>query len=67
MVFVKSHIPSRLLSDFNSRKDFQAIPFELSIKSRKWLVISLYNPDKALGPIFLQHLSDLIDFYMKKW
>ena len=66
LVYIKSHIPSRFLSDFDLPNDFQAIPFELSIKNRKWLVISLYNPDKALSRIFLKNLSKLIDFYLKK-
>ena len=52
MVFIKSHIPSKLLSDFCLPQDFQAIHFEISLKNRKWLVVSLYNPDKTLGNIF---------------
>ena len=55
MVFVKSHIPSKLLSDFCLSQDFQAIPFEISLKNRRWLVVSLYNPDRTLGNIFLQN------------
>ena len=66
MVYIKSHIPSRILSDFLLPKDFQAIPFEISFKNRKWLVVSLYNPCKTLGSIFLKNLSNLIDFYLKK-
>ena len=66
MVFVRSDIPSRRLSDFSLTDDLQAIPFELSIKNRKWLVVSLYNPDKALGRAFLQNLSNLVDFYLRK-
>ena len=42
-VFVKSHIPSRRLSDFKIPSDIQIIPFEINLRNKKWLVASIYK------------------------
>ena len=65
LVYVLQDIPSKLLNNFNIPKDLQIIPFEITLKKRKWLIISVYNPDKSLSTIFLDGLSRLLDFYLR--
>ena len=50
IVFVKSHIPSRRLTDFKIRSKIQIIPFEINFRKEKWLV--------ALVPV--KHIFSLV-------
>ena len=59
LVYVLQDIPSKPLTNFSIPQDLQAIPFEITLKNRKWLIISVYNPDKNIGNIFLENLTDL--------
>ena len=43
MVFVKSQIPSRRLNDLKIPSNIQIIPFEINLRTEKWLVASIYN------------------------
>ena len=67
LVYVRSHLPSRELKDFPCPETLQAIPIELTLKDRKWLIISVYNPYSYLGPVFVNNISDMLDFYLKKY
>ena len=67
LVYVLQDIPSKLLNNFPIPNDFQAIPFEISLKSQKWLIVSVYNPDKNNGNIFLENLTTLLDFYLRNY
>ena len=60
-------IPSKPLNNFILPNDFQAIPFEITLKNQKWLIISVYNPDKSIGNIFLENLTTLLDFYLRSY
>ena len=67
LVFVSSEIPSRPLTEYKIPENLQAIPFEINLKNKKWLIVSLYNPTKLSGKSFLENLSDMIDFYLQKY
>ena len=67
LVYVHSNLASKQLKDFGLHKDFQAIPFEITLKEKKWLIIAVYNPLKLLGNTFLEHLSTVLDFYIRKY
>ena len=43
MVFVKSHIPSKMLNGFKIPYNIQIIPFEINLREEKQLVGSIYN------------------------
>ena len=43
MVFVKSQIPSRRLNDLKVPSNIQNTPFEINLRTEKWLVASIYN------------------------
>ena len=44
LVFVRSSIPARMLSNYKLPPDIQAIPFEINLREEKWLFISVYKP-----------------------
>ena len=67
LVYVLTDIVSRQLSDFLLPEDFQAIPFEINLKNGKWLIIAVYNPLKQNGGVFLEKLSTLLDYYLRKY
>ena len=63
LVYIKSHLPSRLLSTHPSPKDIQAIPFELNLRKEKWMFVCIYRPPKQSSQYFLDNLSLIIDHY----
>ena len=65
LVYVMQGIPSKQLRDFTLPEDFQVIPFEISLNNQKWLIISVYNPNKRTGMTFLENLTKLLDFYSR--
>ena len=67
LLYVRTDIPCRELRDFSCSPSLQAIPTELTLKDRKWLIIAVYNPYYYLGLEFVNNLSDLIDYYLCKY
>ena len=67
LFYIRSNLPSRQLKEFSISHSLQAIPIELTLKDSKWLIIIVYNPYTFLGPTFINLLSDLLDFYLKKY
>ena len=53
MVFVKSHMPSRRISDFKIPSNTQIIPFEINLRKEKWLVASIYKAPSPESKYFL--------------
>ena len=63
LVFVRSSIPARILSNYRLPLDIQAIPFEINLKKEKWLFISVYKPSSLNNQYFFDSLSELLEFY----
>ena len=63
LIYIKAHLPSRLLSNHISPKDLQAIPFELNLRKEKWMFVCIYRPPKQDSQYFLENLSLIIDHY----
>ena len=63
LVYVKVTIPScqLFLPKFKFRT--QALPFDLNLRNKKWLVISIYRPPSDLLSRFLESLTSIIDFF----
>ena len=67
LTYVSSNFPSRQLNDYILPPMFQAIPIEITLRERKWFIISIYNPKSCLGAQFISNLSDLLDFYYPRY
>ena len=63
LVYIKSSLPSRIMSNFKLPENIQAIPFELNLRKEKWLFVSIYKPPLQSNSYFLDTLNDLLDFY----
>jgi len=62
--YVNSGLSATRLKAYILPEDIQIIPIQLNVKnSTKWLVISAYRPLKQNLKYFLEHASNLIDFY----
>ena len=47
LVYIKSHLPSKLLSVHNISNDVQVIPtLKLNLRKEKWMFMCLYRPPK---------------------
>ena len=71
LVYIKSSLPSRILYNFKPPENIQAIPFELNLRKKKWLFVSVCKPPLQNNYYFLNTLNDLLDFYsgytLTKW
>ena len=63
LVFVRSSIPERMLSNYRLPPDSQAIPFEINLRKEKWLFITVYKPPSLKNQYFCDSLSEFLDFY----
>ena len=64
LVYVKSDLLVRQLSNHTLDEGIEFIVFEINLRKRKWLVIIIYrNPSKTNKDIFIQNLSNTLDFY----
>ena len=67
LVFVNNDVPSKYLRSFYLPGDIQAIPFQINLKQRKLLVVSVYRlPDQNLY-YFLLSITGLLDHYLKSY
>ena len=64
MVYVRDNIPSRYISKFTIPNDIQILPFELNLRKRKWLVLSLYKPPSQNNEYFIDNLELVLEYYL---
>ena len=67
LVYIKSSLPSKLLTKFKLLNNIQIIPFELNRRKDKWLFVSIYKPPLQNNQCFFSILSDLLDFYSNEY
>ena len=60
LVFVNNDIPSKYLRSFHLPGDIEAIPFEIKLKQRKLLVVSIYQPPDQNLDYFLSSITGLL-------
>ena len=63
LVYIKSHLPSRRLTNYSMPKDIQIIPFELNLRKEKWMFMCIYRPPAQSKQYFLENLSMIVDHY----
>ena len=66
-VYIKSSLPSKILSKFKLPLNIQIIPFEINLRKEKWVFVSIYKPSSQSNQYFLDLLSDLLDFYSQDY
>ena len=60
---MKSHLPSRRLTNHTAPNDIQITPFELNLRKEKWMFMCLYRTLAQNKHYFLENLSLIIDHY----
>ena len=63
LVYIKSHLPSRLLKNLDIPSNIQIIPFELNLRKEKWMFMCIYRPPSQNKQYFLEKLPELIDHF----
>ena len=63
LVYIKFHLPSKLLSIHNTSNDLQVIPFELNLRKEKRMFMCIYRTPKQNSQYFLENLSSIADHY----
>ena len=67
LLYVKNHIPCKVLNDFKNSLKLEHIFVEFHINSKKWLVSCSYNPHTALIEKHLDYISKGLDYYSSKY
>ena len=63
LVYIDSSIPSRQLHCGNLNLPIQEVPFEINLRTDKWLVISVYRPPSQKSEYFFNELDKMINYY----
>ena len=63
LLYIKSSLPSRMMSNFKLPENIQVIPFQLNLRKEKWSFVSIYKPPLQINNYFLDTLNDLLVFY----
>ena len=63
LVYIRSSLPSKIMSNFKLPENIQALPFELNLRKEKWLFVSIYKPPLQSNSCLLDTLNDLLCFY----
>ena len=63
LVYIKYHLPSKLLSIHNTYNDIQVIPFELNLRKEMWIFLCIYRPPKQNSQYFSENSSSIADHY----
>ena len=63
LVYIKSSLPSRIMSNFKLPENIQVMLYVLNLRKEKWLFLSFYKPPLQSSIYFLDFLNDLLDFY----
>ena len=67
MLYVKEHIPCRMLSKFSFEKDIEAFAIEINLRKVKWLLVCFYNPNFCNLSVLLNATDEAIEFYSKTY
>ena len=67
IIFVRSDIPSKLLTSFEVTDDNECIFVEINLHKTKWLIGNFYNPHKNLIRNRITFLGKCMDHYLPKY
>ena len=65
--YIKSSLPSKMLTKFKLLSNIQIIPFELNLRKDKWLFVCIYKLPLQNNQYFVSILSNLLDFYLNEY
>ena len=65
MLYVKEHIPCRMLSKLTFEKEIEAFAIEIILRKVKCLLICSYNPNSCQLPVHLNVIDKTIESYCK--
>ena len=63
LVYVRSTLPARQLNRFEIDQNFQILCLEISLHYKKWFLLSFYRNPKSNLQLYLDKLSDVLDYY----
>ena len=63
LVYIKSSLPSKMLTIFKLPNNIQIIPFQLNLRKDKWPFVSIYKPPLQNNQYFVSNLGNFLDFY----
>ena len=63
LVYIKSHLPSRRLTNYTTPKDIKVISFELNLRKERWVFLCIYRPPAQNKQYFLDNLTMVVAHY----
>ena len=67
MVYIREHLPCKLIQFHNKPKDIEAIIFELTLRNKKWIIMGAYNPAYETIPYVLDRVIISLDKSMANY
>lgn len=67
LVYVRSDIPSQLLTSFIFEDGIKCIGFEINLRKKKWAIFSIYRPPTQSHQFLCENLGKALDHYSSKY
>ena len=67
MVYVRSNIPSQLLTSFKFEDGIECVGFEINLRKEKWSIFSVYRPPTQPQQFLFENLGKALDHYSSKY
>ena len=67
LVYVRSDIPSHRLHSFKFSDGIECISFEINLRKKKWVLLSVYRPPTQSQDYLLENLGRALDHYSENY
>ena len=67
LVYVRSNIPSQLLTSFKFEDGIECVGFEINLRKKKWAIFSVYRPPTQPQQFLFEKLGKALDHYSSKY
>ena len=67
LVYVRSNIPSKLLTSFKFEDGIECVGFEINLTKKKWAIFSVYRPPTQPQQFLFENLGKALDHYSSKY
>ena len=64
LVYIKEHIPAKILVNNDLANDIEGIFIELNFKNDKWLLFCTYNPPSQCPSYYFAEVGRVLDSYL---
>ena len=67
IVYIREHIPAKIINNTNLPNDIEGIFIELNLKNNKWLLFGTYHPPSQNSNYYFSEIGRALDLYKSNY